>query len=308
MTELKNVPDFFVVGAPKCATSSLHGMLAHHPDVFVCNPKEPHYFCTDFPAMSEVENAAEYDALFAAAPKGAKKGDASAFYLSSKDAPQNIHAANPQARIIISIRNPADAVHSWYHQLRDGFREDQTDFEAAWDMQATRRAGAKLPLYCPEPFQLQYEALYSYHDQIARYFDVFGRDAVKVLRVEQFKTDPENVAAGLFSFIGVDPAKGPGEIPRTNTRRQASFPGLTQFLTAPHPVFRPLLAPTKKALNALGIKPSEIMMKYMSRPVTAPTATLNSDLRNRLTSTFDGDVARLETLLEVDLSHWRAPA
>lgn len=305
MTSLKNVPDFFLVGAPKCATSSLHLLLLRHPDIFMCTPKEPHFFSTDLPGLDEMPNAAAYDALFADAPENTKLGEASAFYLSSKVAAENIHAANPAARIIISIRNPVDAVFSWYHQLRDGLREDQTSFETAWNLQEARLAGLNLPSYCPEPAQLQYRSIYSYHDQISRYFDRFGRDAVKVLRVEQIAQQPEQVATELFKFIRVDPEQGQGEVPQTNTRRQARFPLLTQFVTSPPGILRPLVAPTKAALNRIGIQPSVVMMKYLSRPAVKSGSKLDGALRQQVQETFAKDIERLEMLLDTDLSGWR---
>ncbi len=299
-------PDFMIVGAPKCATSSLHLLLLQHPDIFMCDPKEPHFFCTDLPGLAEVPDAVGYDALFADAPMAAKWGEASALYLFSRDAAKNINAANPDTKIILSIRNPADAAFSWYHQLRDGFREDQADFATAWDLQGARAGGQQLPSYCPEPAQLQYGPVYAYHDQIKRYFDVFGRDAVKVLRVEDIKADPQKVIADLLTFIGVDPFAETVDLPRTNTRRKARFPGLNQFLTSPPAMLRPLMTPLKRGLNLIGLKPSVIMMKHLSQKTDAAETRLDPDMRARLVDYFAADITKLETLLDQDLSSWRS--
>jgi hypothetical protein len=299
-------PDFFLVGAPKCATSSLHLLLIQHPGIFMCDPKEPHFFSTDLPGLAEVPDRAGYDALFAEAPAGVKRGDASAFYLSSRSAAEEIHKANPDARIIASIRNPVDAAVSLYHQLRDGFREDRTSFAEAWAMQEARARGEALPSYCPEPRQLQYRDVYSYHDQIARYFDVFGRDAVKVFRFEEITREPERVIVELLEFIGVDPEEVSREMPRTNTRRAPRFPGLTQVLTSPPRPLRPLVAPVKAVLNRMGVKPSEVVMKYLSRPATRDETGIPPDLRKEVQAAFAEDIARLEVLLERDLSDWKA--
>ena len=75
-------PDFFLVGAPKCATSSLQMLLLQHPDIFMGRPKEPFFFLADLPGLSEVKDRAAYDALFADAPDGAKRGEASALLLT----------------------------------------------------------------------------------------------------------------------------------------------------------------------------------------------------------------------------------
>ncbi len=306
MDQPARTPDFMIVGAPKCATSSLHLLLLQHPDIFMCDPKEPHFFCTDLPGLAEVPDAAGYDALFTDAPAGTTWGEASALYLFSRDAAQNIHAANPDTKIILSIRNPADAAFSWYHQLRDGFREDQADFATAWDLQDARAGGQHLPSYCPEPAQLQYGPIYAYHDQIKRYFDVFGRDAVKVLRVEDIKADPQKVIAELLTFIGVDPFAETVDLPRTNTRRKARFPGLNQFLTSPPAVLRPLMTPLKRGLNLIGLKPSVIMMKHLSQKTDAAETRLDPDMRARLVDYFAADITKLETLLDQDLSSWRS--
>ena len=49
-------PNLFLVGAPKCGTSALHGFLAQHPDVWMSEPKEPHFFCTDVDAPFAVRD------------------------------------------------------------------------------------------------------------------------------------------------------------------------------------------------------------------------------------------------------------
>lgn len=302
----KTWPDFFIVGAPKCATSSLHALLIQHPDIFMCSPKEPHFFSTDLPGLAEVDGIAGYEALFAAAPDGACLGEASAFYLMSEDAPARIHAANPEARIILSLRNPADATRSWYHQLRDGFREDQTAFQASWDLQEARAKGERLPPYCPEPRQLQYREIYSYADQVARYLDVFGPEQVLILRFEEIKQDSDAVIARIVDFLGLEPFSESIALPKTNTRRQARFPWLIQLISAPPPVLRPLVGPAKRVLNAVGIKPSVVMMKHLSRPAeAAPQTQADPDFRKTLLTAFAADIDRLEELIEADLSEWR---
>ncbi len=76
----------------------------------MCSPKEPHFFSTDLPGLAEVKTRDEYDALFTGAPEGVLLGEASAFYLRSEAAAANIHAANPDAKIVLSIREPVVGV------------------------------------------------------------------------------------------------------------------------------------------------------------------------------------------------------
>jgi hypothetical protein len=299
------LPHFFLVGAPKCATSSLHLALRRDSRVFMCSPKEPHHFSTDMPGLSEAPDRAAYRALFADAPPDALRGEASAFYLSSETAAREIARAVPDARIVVSIRHPVEAARSLYHQLRDGFREDQASFAAAWALQERRARGEALPPYCPEPAQLQYARIYSYHDQLLRYFEAFGRDRVLVLRVERIHAEPAAVLAELHAFLGLPPSDAAPEMPRTNARRAPLIPGLGQFLAAPPSVLRPLVGPVKGALNRIGVKPSELVMKHLSRPAPAAAADpLDPATRAEIAAAFAPDVARLETLLGWDLSAW----
>lgn len=303
-------PDFFIVGAPKCATSSLHAVLRRHPGVFMCRPKEPHFFSTDLPGLAQVDSQEAYTALFAEAPETALLGEASAFYLMSSDAPAHIHAANPQARIILSLRNPADAARSWFHQLRDGFREDQALFEEAWDLQIARAGGHRLPTYCPEPRQLQYREVYCYADQVARYLDLFGPDQVLILRFEDISKTPDAVIDRVLNFLDLPPFPAQVEMRKANTRRQARYPWLTQLISSPPPVLRLLISPAKRLLNAMGVKPSVVIMRHLSRPAdataTVAAATHDPAFRERLLNAFDEDIERLESLIDTDLSAWRA--
>lgn len=299
-------PDFFLVGAPKCATSSLHLALRAHPQVFMCSPKEPHFFSTDMPGLAEVADRDSYTALFDPAPEDARRGEASAFYLSSETAADNIRTVVPDARIVLSIRDPVDAAQSLYHQLRDGFREDQTSFADAWRLQEARARGENLPAYCPEPKQLQYRQIFSYHDQIRRYFNTFGRDRVMVLRFERIRSEPESVMHDLLEFLGLPAISTPHAIPKSNTRREPMLPGLTQFIAAPPRLVRPLVGPAKRALNHVGLKPSDIVMKHLSRPMARRSqASLSPALRAEIGEAFAPDVTRLETLLDTDLSAWK---
>ena len=67
--------DFFIVGAPKCGTTSMATYLNGRSDVFVTNPKEPHYFSVDFPKYREAEGLGDYRVLFAEAKEDQLIGD-----------------------------------------------------------------------------------------------------------------------------------------------------------------------------------------------------------------------------------------
>ena len=135
------LPDFLLLGAPKCGTSALHAALARHPGLFLSEPKEPKFFLTDGPPPSSgggpgdlptwgehVWNRDDYEALFAAAPPGALCGESTVFYLYDRDAQARIRKLLPDARLIAVLRDPAERAHSNWAHLRGAGLEPEADF------------------------------------------------------------------------------------------------------------------------------------------------------------------------------------
>ncbi len=173
--------DFCIIGAPKCGTTALYAYLRDHPGVFMPEPKEPHYFCTDFPNYRKVRSCAAYRELFQAAPPGVLLGEASVWYLFSEVAVARILDDNPASRMIVMLRNPVDMVWALHAQLIHSLDEDVLDLETAWDLQAARAQGQHLPVHCREPKHLQYRAAGSYSHQLERLFRLVPRDRVLLL-------------------------------------------------------------------------------------------------------------------------------
>ncbi len=105
------MPDFFIVGHPKCGTTALYEMLRSHPQIFMPELKEPWFFAHDMrPLWQPPRQAAtptslpEYLALFAAAGSDQRAGEASSTYLLSADAAAHIAELLPDARIIAILR------------------------------------------------------------------------------------------------------------------------------------------------------------------------------------------------------------
>jgi len=180
------VPDFFIIGAPKCGTNALYSYLKEHPQVYMPDLKEPQYFSRDFPDLAQVDSQDAYERLFAPAPAGAVLGEASVWYLYSDAAVPAIREANPAARFIAILRNPIDAAHSLHTQFLRSLKESEDDFETAWNLQEERRHGRKLPRYCPEPRCVQYQEAHSFGLQVQRLMERVPADQLKVLIFEEF--------------------------------------------------------------------------------------------------------------------------
>ena len=110
-------PNFFLIGGPKCGTTSLQEYLAQNPKIFMCTPKEPCYFDSDLPWPDSPKTEREYMRLFENANDSHMAvGEASTNYLYSAVAVEKILRFNPCAKFIVMVRNPIDmaiSLHSY---------------------------------------------------------------------------------------------------------------------------------------------------------------------------------------------------
>src|SRR5688572_26342484 len=138
-------PNFFIVGAPRCGTTALYQYLRQHDRIFMPTVKECHFMADDFADFRRAHDLDEYLGLFeGATPRHVAVGEASVFYLMSDIAIPNIEAFNPNARHVVMLRNPVELVQSLHEQLLGTLHEDEPDFETAWRLQETRRAGRRI--------------------------------------------------------------------------------------------------------------------------------------------------------------------
>ena len=124
-------PNFFIIGAPKCGTTSMASWLSEHPSIYMSPVKEPHHYSGDF-NYGDYRDLNKYLSLFKEANEShIAVGEASAWYLNSKKAIFNIEAENPNAKYIVLLRNPVEMAPSLHQQLIFSGKEDIKNFEEA---------------------------------------------------------------------------------------------------------------------------------------------------------------------------------
>jgi len=213
------VPDFFIVGHAKCGTTALYEMLRRHPQIFMPDFKEPMFFARNADARAtrggprrfeqtglRSETLEDYMALFAPARPGQITGEASTFYLFTPEAPARIAAAQPDARIIAILREPASFVNSLHMQMLQNQAESERDLLKAIELEAPRRAGREIPRHAYWPAALMYTERVRYAEQLRRLHAAFAREQVLVLIYEDFRRDNEGTLRSVLRFLGVDEA------------------------------------------------------------------------------------------------------
>jgi Sulfotransferase family len=205
------LPDFFIIGHPKCGTTALHEMLGAHPQIYMPEMKEPQFFASDLrvpdPSRPQAGTMSyeEYLALFAHARPDQLIGDASTRHIWSPTAAERIARAQPAARIIALLREPASFVRSLHLQLLQNRSENEPDLRKAIALEEQRREGRALTkLAASQPLLLQYTLRARYVEQLRRYYDAFPPEQVLVLIYEEFRAENEQTVRAVQRFLGVD--------------------------------------------------------------------------------------------------------
>ena len=183
------IPNFFIVGAPKSGTTALVSYLATHPDIFLSEPKEPHFFADDFPHYKDsFPDMGSYLELFNDASDSSMScvGEASVWYLYSQTAIANIKKHNPTAKLIVMLRKPQDVIHSLHKQLLWTLDEDDDDLSSALEKMPARAEGHCLPKRCREAKFLLYKEVVKFGEQLERLYETFPREQVHVIFFEDF--------------------------------------------------------------------------------------------------------------------------
>lgn len=300
-------PNFFIAGAPRCGTTALYTYLSEHPRVFMSEVKELNYFADDFPNMQKIDfkSYPDYLKVFSKANENhVAVGEASPFYLFSEVAFQKMYAAVPSARIIISLRNPVDFIHS-YHRLNLSLqRENESSLEKAWDLQDLRAQGKMLPKNLREPKLLMYGEIGKFGEYIEKLYEIFPREQVMIILLDDLMRDTAAVYEEILAFLGV-PSEGRTIFPKVN----ASFENKSQFLAK---IFHPSPAVYRlfmKVISLFGVgfmKRVSMIYDRIERLNTTQKSRseMDADLRVRLTKHFQPDIKKLEKLMGRDLSAW----
>lgn len=201
----RRLPDFFIVGHPKCGTTALYEMLRSHPQIYMPDVKETRFFAPELHPGSHrsrlhPETIEDYLALFAGAEPRQRLGEASPSYLRSHSAAARIAKLQPGARIIAILREPADFLRSLHMELLRDHVETEADLGRAMAMEGERgreEARRRSP-------GLIYSDYVQYVEQVRRYHAAFGPEQVLVLIYDDFRDDNQATVRRVLRFLGID--------------------------------------------------------------------------------------------------------
>ncbi len=187
------LPNFLIIGAHKAGTTSLYAYLKTHPQIFMPEIKEARFFAFDpknpdhikkVPKIFPITTLNNYSELFGQVKDEIAIGEASPEYLNSEYAARNIYKHIPNVKLVVSLRNPIDRAYSQFLMAH----------------RAGEFSNMKINDYM---FSYEDEKKGFYYPKLKKYFDIFGRDQIKVILFDDLVSETDNTVKEVFKFLNV---------------------------------------------------------------------------------------------------------
>ncbi|WP_430232961.1 sulfotransferase family protein [Nitrosomonas communis] len=311
MTQVSRFPDFFVVGAPRCATTSFCRYLARNPQICFSQPKETYFFSQLDKDVSENELQRNYlNRYFAHFTADCRAvGEGTVTYLYQPEAIKRIQQFNPNARFIVLVRDPLAMLPSYHQRLRYLLQEDEPDFERAWALQSTRAQGENVPKQCLDARLLAYSEITKFGAQIQQLYAIAGRERTHVIVFDDLVADPLRVYQRALEFLHVD-YDGQTRFERKYQSRMYRYRWLQQLLYLPVMRHGKVIDTLQRRLshyNQDGSKRRSLISRLATwNTIQASPAPLSPRMAAIVREALQADIQLLASLIDRDLRTWLA--
>lgn len=285
----KKLPDFIGVGASRSGTTTLWNCLKEHPQIFMPARKELHFFSrkANFDQGVEV-----YKSHFLEATEHQVKGEISPTYFykgrtidargnivynEGDDCPIRIRKLIPNAKLIITLRNPLDRMYSQYAKRLLKGTESNPSFRSVVEEELKGKRKPKTHNGC-------YVNNSNYKVHIEKWLSVFPKTQCHFMTFEHWLARPEEEFRRLFKFLGVQDDFEIPTLKHTNKGRKSSNQTLTKKLA--------LMLPAK-------------LKSGFYRLTTQPLEPLSAIDRTFINEIMEPSILELEELLQMDFDLWR---
>ncbi len=273
------LPNLVIIGAMKCATTSLHYYLGLHPDIQMSASKEVGFFLTEENYARGIDWYASHFPDPALVHGEATPGYAYAPFFNG--VAERMVRTIPKAKLVYVVRDPIDRLLSHYvHEVAAG--SEGRSFRAA--MSDRER----------NPYLL----VSRYAFQLEPYLERYGPERIKILCMEDLKTKRSHTLRTVFRYLGVDEtfcaARFHLQFHQTRFKRRG------QEKRRRNQALQPLI-------QKLPFEVRGLVEKMLFRPFSKriETPDLDEALRERLRDYFRPDIESLRRLTGDPFSSFR---
>lgn len=294
------LPNTFLIGVQKAATSSLYNWISQHPEV--CGPESlkdiPFFFDDNLYNKGNNFLTKVYRRHFTG-EKIILQGNVN--YIFFKKALIHIQEFNPYAKFILVLRNPIDrAVSAYNYSVQRGIESRQitTAFSEENSLMQTHDLIAQS--------DFGYKAHGLYYKQISQFLEYFKREQLCILFFEDLKNNPQHTLKEVYNFLGID-ANFEAALTHVNETGAPKNKLLLKTIYSENKLKKLFMEKVVDRLFSLDLK---VKLKlYVTKLFTNTNkknkAIVPKNLKLELESFYKDDISKLEVLLGKDLSHWK---
>ena len=292
-------PDFFIPGAAKSGTTTLHDLLNTHKDISMSKTKEPVYWNNkEFGKFGKFEklrykNLFNYDSVI--------KGESTTSYMYYESFIKNINENYSRPpKFIFILRNPIDRYISHVNWMK-GLGLEKNNLKNIIDVGIIK--DFKEYNYYPK----NYFQFGLYYKWISRFIETFGEQNIKIITFERLIDDRVNVINSCFKFLGVNKIEHIKNI-QSNKSEEIIFPSLYHLL-------RKTLIGKIKFASTIGLifpKKVKFFIKNFIKSSIDNWRTkdfkkneLDITYRNKLRDAYIEDVKSLRIKLNYNFPEWK---
>jgi hypothetical protein len=296
-------PNFLVVGAARCGTTGLVEGLRSHPQVFVTDPKEPHYFAlhktgAHFTAPGDehtinrvaVTDREAYLDLYPQQHDYLALGDASVSTMYyPEDALPEVRDVNPDMKLVVMLREPVARSYSSHQYMRARGLEPVEDFLAAVELEEERKQAGWHHIW-------HYTSMSHYADSLEALYAAFPREQIGVWFYDDLNADYEGTVGRILRFLDVPHVEGEAaDIPRVNVSGQPKYAAVHRLIG---------LATGNERIRTFVKNHSSYRFRERIRRAVLESDPLPAGARETLGPQFDADLVRVRGLLEGPVPGW----
>ena len=220
------MPDFLIIGAQKCGTTSLYNYLIQHPQIVPALQKEVHFFDLNFDKgldwyQSQFQPLDSHNHLIT--------GEASPYYIFHPLVPERVHQLFPKVKLIVLLRNPVErAISHYYHEVRLGY--ETMGLEEAIASESTRLRGEVEKIIADGnyySFNHQHYTYLSrgiYFDQLHTWMKFFPPEQFLIILSEDLFINPDRILNQVFDFLELPPH----QLTQYNKFNAGDYPPISQ--------------------------------------------------------------------------------
>jgi len=279
-------PNFFIVGAAKAGTTSLYEYLSKVPEIYMSPIKEPTYFSANMedPPQIPVREKQEYLDLFHNVVDEKILGEATAVYINEPEASKLIHKVSPNARILISLRDPVERANSHYFNLkRSRIIKSESFHQVLEKFMNNKKVRPRINRIFSEG---------QYYEKIKRYLDIFGKDQVKIIFFEDLVNNTLTTMNEIVKYLGLNFVFENSDFEIHNPYLKSKNEFITNILRD-HEQFKKILQ--KIIPSSTREKINKAMIVYEEKP------KMDEKDRKTLIKFYTEDVKKVKKLLGKDL-------